>query len=242
MGNFDFEQFLTAMLDGARHHYKIPAWDLLKTGPFHLRGREMRAIGPKMNARIPLALALLPLLCACDRPEEMEVTETRSVTTRDVPPKLFASSDERFRDARPSPVRADTPDGWLQLPSTQFRLLNYRFGESGLGEVWVTITGGSVMENVNRWLAQFDALLLDREEFEALRTVPVAGGSGTWVEAEGEYAPGMGSPPRPGYGLAGVVASLRGDIVTVKMVGPRDEVLAEREKLENFAKNLKLTD
>jgi len=195
-----------------------------------------------MKAHIALVLVLLPLIGSCGRNDELEVTETRSITTRDTTPKLFASSDERFRDAKPSPVRADTPDGWLQRPSTQFRLLNYGFGESGLGEVWVTITGGSVMENANRWLAQFGAELLDREGFEALRQVPVAGGSGVWVEAEGEYAPGMGTPPRPGFGLAGVVASLRGDIVTVKMVGPRAEVLAEREVLENFANNLKLAD
>ncbi len=195
-----------------------------------------------MKRMLAIVLTLLPALGACRRDDEVEVTETRPLTTRDQAVKLHASSDERFRDAKPAPVRGETPDGWLQRPGTQFRLLNYRFGESGLGEVWVTVSAGSVMENVNRWLAQFNTAPLDAEGFAKLREVPIAGGSGVWVEAEGDYAPGMGAPPKPGYALAGVVALLGGDIVTVKMVGPKAEVLAEREVLETFAKNLKLAD
>ena len=195
-----------------------------------------------MNGKIMVMLALLPLLGACRKEAEVVVTETRQLTTRDTPPKLRASSDERFRNTKPAPVRGETPDGWHQLPGTQFRLLNYRFGESGLGEVSVSISAGTVMENTNRWLAQFDAAPLDREGFEKMRQVPVAGASGVWVEAEGEYSPGMGAEPKPGYALAGVIASLRGEIVTVKMTGPKAEVIAEHEKLESFAKGLELAD
>jgi hypothetical protein len=195
-----------------------------------------------MKHAIPLILALLPMTGACRRQAEVEVTETRVHTTRDQAVKLHATSDERFRNSKPAPVIGETPEGWLQRPGTQFRLLNYRFGESGLGEVWVSVSAGSVMENVNRWLLQFNAPPLDAGSFAKLRQVPLAGGSGVWVVAEGEYSPGMGAPPQPGYALAGVIARLGEDIVTVKMVGPKAEVLAEHEVLENFAKNLKLAD
>jgi hypothetical protein len=51
-----------------------------------------------------LILCTIALNSACrEKPAELVVTETRPATTRDVPPKLDASSDERFRDARPSP-------------------------------------------------------------------------------------------------------------------------------------------
>ena len=30
------------------------------------------------------------------------------------------------------------------------------------------------------------------------------GGQGVWVAADGEYASGMGAPPKPGFALAGV--------------------------------------
>lgn len=170
------------------------------------------------------------------------MTETRAVTTRDKSPKLFATSDERFRDARPSPVKGETPPGWLVLPATQMRLLNYRFGESGMGEVWVSISSGSVLDNVNRWLKQFGAPAIDGAALANLRSVPIAGSSGTWVEAAGDYAGGMGAEPKPGFALAGVVASLDGRILTVKMVGPKAEVEAARPVLENFAKGLKMAE
>jgi hypothetical protein len=195
-----------------------------------------------MKGRFACWIAVAVLFSSCEEKKEVVVTETRPASTRDRSPKLFASSDERFRNAKPSPVKADTPDGWLAVPSTQFRLLNYRFGESGLGEVWVSISAGSVLENVNRWLGQFNGDLLDQAGLDALRTVTIAGETGKWVEAEGEYASGMGDPARPGYALAGVVASVKGDILTVKMIGPKDEVLAARKTLEEFSKNLTLAD
>jgi hypothetical protein len=122
------------------------------------------------------------------------------------------------------------------------RLLNYRFGESGMGEVWVTIASGSVLDNVNRWFKQFGASELDAAELAKLRSVPIAGTTGTWVEATGEYASGMGAPPKPGFGLAGVVTSVDGRILTVKMVGPESEVKAAAATLEKFAAGLKMAE
>lgn len=184
----------------------------------------------------------LVALCSCNEQKEVVVTETRAATTRDKAPKLFATSDERFRDAKPSPVKGETPDGWLALPASQFRVLNYRFGESGLGEVWVSISAGSVLDNVNRWLDQFGAAKIDESGLGKLRSVPIAGATGTWVEAEGTYTSGMGAEPKSGFGLAGVVALLGGRIVTVKMVGPQAEVAAARPVLENFTNGLKMAE
>lgn len=184
--------------------------------------------------------ASLVLISSCEEKKEVVVTETRAITTRDTPPKLFATSDERFRDAKPSPVKGSPPAGWLALPSTQFRLLNYRFGESGMGEVWVSIATGRVLDNVNRWLKQFGGDPIDQAALEKLRSVPFAGTSGTWIEASGDYAGGMGAPPKPGFALAAVIASMDGRILTVKMVGPKDEVAAAKTQLESFAGSLKL--
>jgi hypothetical protein len=195
-----------------------------------------------MNGRFSCLLACVAAFCACEEKKEIVVTETRRATTRDDAPKLFATSDERFRDARPAPVKAETPDGWLALPASQFRLLNYRFGESGMGETWVSISAGSVLENVNRWLRQFGAAPIDQDGLEKLRRVPIAGHNGTWVEAAGEYASGMGAAPKPGFALAGVVASINGSILTVKMVGPKSEVEAAKATLESFAKSLQMAD
>ena len=207
---------------------------------FHLRGLGGRAIGADVNRQAACLIASLVILSSCEEKNEVVVTESRAETTRDKSPKLFATSDERFRDAKPSPVQGETPAGWLALPASQFRLLNYRFGESGMGEVWVSIAAGSVLDNVNRWLNQFGATTVDQAGLAKLRSVPIAGTTGTWVEAAGEYSSGMGAGPKPGFGLAGVVSSIDGRIVTVKMVGPKAEVEAARPVLEQFARSLKM--
>jgi hypothetical protein len=195
-----------------------------------------------MKCRAACLLVSVLSLFSCEERKEITVTETREPTTRDRSPKLFASSDERFRDAKPSPVKAETPQGWLALPASQFRLLNYRFGESGMGEVWVSISQGSVLDNVNRWLKQFGADALDQAALEKLPTVSLAGSAGVFVTAQGEYASGMGSPPKPGFGLAGVVASVGGQILTVKMVGPKAEVEAAKPVLEAYVKSLRMAE
>ena len=195
-----------------------------------------------MKCRVACLLASAVIFSACEEKKEITVTETRAATTRDLAPKLFATSDERFRDAKPSPVKGETPEGWLVLPASQFRLLNYRFGESGMGEVWVSLASGSVLDNVNRWFKQFGASPVDAAALAKLPAATLAGSPGVWVTAAGDYAGGMGAPPKPGFALAGAVASVNGRILTVKMVGPKAEVEAARPVLESFAKSLRMAE
>ena len=202
----------------------------------------MREYRDSMNCCTACLLASVVILTSCKEREEITVTETRAATTRDISPKLLASSDERFRDAKPSPVKGSPPDNWLALPASQFRLLNYRFGESGLGEVWVSLSAGTVLDNVNRWLGQFGVADLDSVAFERLAPAEIAGETGVWVTADGEYASGMGAAPQPGFGLAGVVASVQGQILTVKMVGPKAEVKAEKPALAAFVESLRMAE
>jgi hypothetical protein len=195
-----------------------------------------------MNFRAVCLLLGSLIFISCQKRSEITVTETREVTTRDVAPKLFATSDERFRDAKPSPVKGDTPEGWLVLPASQFRLLNYRFGESGMGEVWVSLASGTLLDNANRWLKQFGASPIDQAALRQLPTLNLAGAEGFFVRAEGDYAGGMGAPVKPGFGLAGVIASVKGQILTVKMVGPKAEVDAAKPVLERFTQSLRMAE
>jgi hypothetical protein len=59
------------------------------------------------------------------------------------------------------------------------------------------------------------------------------------VEADGVYAGGMGKEPVEGYALSGLVAKIGNDIITIKMVGPKEEVEAEKAQLIEYAKTLK---
>lgn len=189
----------------------------------------------------PIILGICLLCASCEKDSApVQVEETRPLTTKDSDPKLFATSDERFRNAQPSPVKGSPPESWLVLPPAQFRELNYRFGESGMGEVYVSLASGSVPDNVNRWRGQFGAAPLEPDEFDAAQKTPIAGTEGVWVQASGDYASGMGTPAKPGFGLAGVIAQVGGRILTVKMVGPDVEVEAEKPALKAFAASLEI--
>lgn len=195
-----------------------------------------------MILRLFLAFTLAALVTGCDERNEVVVTEARALTTRDLKVRLGATSDERFRNTRSSPVEGEAPAHWLSLPATEFRLQNYRFGESGLGEVWVSVASGGVLDNVNRWLRQFGDEAVDEQGLQQMRHVTMLGLSGVWVEAVGVYSPGMmaGGQPRSGYALAGVIAEMGDQLLTVKMVGPEAEVKAATDDLEAFVASLNL--
>jgi hypothetical protein len=182
---------------------------------------------------------MLLLLPGCrEEPPEVLVETTRELTTEDKAPRLFATSDERFRNARPSPVRGEVPEGWQPVPATQFRLLNYRFGPQGKGEVYVSMSSGGVLENVNRWLRQFGSEPVDAAGMEKMRKIPMLDGEGVWVEASGTFGGGMGRGEEAGYALAGVVVLRQGRIWTVKMIGPEAVVKQQKEALEAFTRSL----
>jgi len=189
----------------------------------------------------PFILGISLLCASCDKDSApLQVEETRPLTTKDIEAKLFATSDERFRNAKPAPVKGVPPEKWLVLPAAQFRELNYRFGASGTGEVYVTLASGSVGDNVNRWRRQFGLEPFTPAEMDAAQRTPIAGTEGIWVEGAGEYASGMGAPPKPGYGLAGVIAQVGDRILTVKMVGLAGEVESEKPALKAFAASLEM--
>jgi hypothetical protein len=191
---------------------------------------------------IPLFIAI-SMLCSCKKvPLVVTSTETRELSTKDGPVKLNASSDERFRDSQPSPLQGDAPSNWLSRPASQFRLLNFAFGSSGTGEVYVSKSQGSVLDNVNRWMKQFAQPNLDDAGMEKLEKILLLGTEAVWVTAEGTYAGGMGKEPVEGFALAGVVGRVGNDIYTVKMVGPKEEVAAEKEKLQAYVKSLRMAE
>jgi len=153
-----------------------------------LRVIHRRAIGGAMKLRgFSACLGLALLLPACRKPAEVTVDSKRPVTMRDEGLKTDAGSDARFQEPGSGPILAGVvPGGWLVQPSSQFRLLNYRFGSGG--EVAVGISAGDLPGNVNRWLAQFGRDPLDADAVSALEKIEVMGVSGVWVEAEGDYA------------------------------------------------------
>ncbi len=170
---------------------------------------------------------------------EVTSTEKRALTTKDGEVKLFASADERFRGSSGNSILDSPPANWLARPASQFRLLNYAFGASGKGEVYVSRSQGSVLDNVNRWRKQFAQQDLTAQELAALPKATLLGSEAVIVEAQGVYAGGMGKDPVDGFALSGLVAKIGNDIITIKMVGLKEEVEGEKARLVEYAKSLK---
>ncbi|WP_193214393.1 hypothetical protein [Luteolibacter marinus] len=182
--------------------------------------------------------ALALLLAACDKPAEVTVDESRPLTMIDENPRVDATSNDRFQPPGTGPFIAGVvPSDWLAQPPSSFRLLSYRFGTGS--EIAVGMSAGDIPSNVNRWLGQFGAAALDQAGIDALEKGEVTGAKGVWVEATGDYLPGMGQPPRSNQALYGLIAEDAGRIITVKMTGPADEVAAQKEALKTFAATLR---
>jgi hypothetical protein len=203
-----------------------------------LRVADAAFIGGAMKIRHISAVLAIALLGGCDKPAEVTVDESRTVTMRDGGHKLNASANDRFEEPGTGPYIAGTvPESWLAQPSSTFRLLSYRFGTGG--DIAVGVSSGGLLENVNRWLGQFGMDPLDEAGLEQLEKGEVVGAKGVWVEAAGEYSPGMGQPSRGAQSLYGLVAVEGDRIVTIKMTGPADEVAAQKSALKVFASSLR---
>jgi len=181
---------------------------------------------------------MLGLLISCvKKPEVVEITETREVTAIDEKVSLNVSSEERLGGAMPSRFDYVKPEGWTKVPPTQFRLLNFQFGHGG--EAYVSVSGGGLLQNTNRWLKQFGKKELDDTGLGLLPRVAVLKGQGLLVKAEGRFGGGMGKAAADDWGLLGVLAPMEDQILTVKMTGPQDEVSAQREAFLEFCRKLK---
>ena len=200
---------------------------------------------------IPGLLVMTLIFTACGKREEVESGQTRRLTDRDRNLVLDADNDARFGVGQPAPapsmeappspfVAGAVPESWSEAPASAFRLLNYRFGE--LGEVYLSVSRGGVLANVNRWLGQFGVKPVDEAGLAAMEVVEQLGHQGVWVSADGDFGGGMGKGAQKGWSLRGVVLDGPRGLLTVKMIGPTDEVKAQEAGLRQFVQNLSIAE
>lgn len=167
------------------------------------------------------------LLSGCRQPEtSIHVTETRRLTFHD---KVYPGD---FKD-RP-------PLDWRRLPGTQFRLVNYVTGKDGKVEIVMGETKGDILGNANRWLGQFG--LTPLQSLDYLGKTALLGRNAYLVEATGTYSPGMGQPPAENYAMIGVIREHPSNLITLKMIGPAEEVEAQRAALYKYMEDFEALD
>ena len=131
------------------------------------------------------------------------------------------------------------PDGWRVAPSPESfipRLVTLvPEGKAGV-ECYATVLsndGGGVLRNFIRWSGQVGAEPVTAEGLEALPTIDLLGGKSPLLEATGAVG-----DDRPATTLLGAFRVLERSAVSVKMIGPSDLVIAERDRFVEFCGSL----
>lgn len=194
-----------------------------------------------MSSSSHFCLGLL-LLSSCSAGEiEGEIGSPRVVDRP--PPDLTAGSAERFGFRRQAPAQVaasdrprlfefELPEGWTELPGTQFRLINLKV--PGGVECWVSTARGSLDANLNRWRSQLGLAPWSQAEIEALPRKAMLQLPAVYIELTGDSKGGMGAEPIEAAKMLGLVAALPSGIsVFVKMLGPGSAV---DQQIENFDK------
>ncbi len=203
-----------------------------------------------------VGMLVFSMVSCREKPEEVEISETRELTSLDEEPAVNATSSEQF--LRPevaaqiggfaSPIKNKGDEAskwayqlpaadWKELPSRVFREVNLTFGNGEqMGEIYLSVVGGGVEGNVNRWYGQFGNPVKPLAE---LGRLDFLGKKAYLVEAVGRYEAGRGKPGKDGQALLGAVVESEGRLVTVKMIGPEKEVHTRREQFLKFVASLK---
>lgn len=139
-------------------------------------------------------------------------------------------------DKHPGGLLAQMPATWRQIPPTSFRLLNYRFGESG--EVSLSRAKGSIAANVSRWASQ-----MGHEKENALKEitkVTLLGKEGYLVDFSGDFRGAMGVDAIKDARLIASLVNFGGEILVVKMLGKKEEVKQQKKHFLAFCQSLSL--
>ncbi|MGE9268669.1 MAG: hypothetical protein ACQKBY_11275 [Verrucomicrobiales bacterium] len=179
-----------------------------------------------MKYRIWLTLALAAL-ASCQKKEQVVVVDEQRERTL-------------FDEQRPLNIVDRPPSSWRQIPSTQFRKINYLAGPEEKVEIFVGQAGGGVEANATRWLGQFGKPAV--ESLSELTELPIMDTRGYLLEAQGDYEPGMGRPPAKDQAMFGALIPTGDGVLTIKMVGPAASVEAQREDFLNYCKTMALSD
>ncbi len=206
-----------------------------------------------LRSMIFSALLTLPLIgLGCHESGGVhQIDTTRTATKPHAPAKPGMDSAERF-GFRKAPQMASapqsapmfqwmTPEGWQVLAPRPMRDLNFAVGDPPSIECFVSslsASGGGVAANVNRWRQQMGLAPESAETIDALPKVDVLGYPGSLVELEGTYSGMRGDQNAENSMMLAVFVPAGDRTVTIKMIGPADQVSAERDNFAKFATSL----
>jgi hypothetical protein len=211
-------------------------------------------------ARSTLAtLATVAALAGCSRTDEQPsrtTITTEPSATKIAAPVASASAPSSAAptaaasDAKPTPITpitwTDPPTWTKQPPANEMRIAQYKVpevaGDAGLAECVVSrFGGGSVNENVDRWIRQFDPATT--QPFKKA-TKDVGGMHVTTLDIAGSYKglmmqTAVAPQPKAGWRMVGAIVEAPGALWFFKMTGPDKTVKAATPAFDKMIDSLK---
>jgi hypothetical protein len=144
------------------------------------------------------------------------------------------------------PLHFTVPKAWIPKPHNSMLQAEFAIpkaeGDKADGRLTVSMAGGTVESNVERWKGQFG----EKPEKENEETI-TAGGikimlvdfSGTFADSMGPMAPAVN---RPDYRMLGAIFEVPGspELHFVKCTGPTKTITAHADEIKGFLKSLKV--
>jgi hypothetical protein len=194
------------------------------------------------------ALLFLGLAAACgDKPAEPQPVARPALTSS--PAGAPAGSAAPDRPAAPAAAAGDlawdAPASFTKVEhASPMRKATYHAPkvdpDTEAPELSVTVVGGSIDANIDRWIGQFDAAAKDTM---ARSTRQVSGRDVTIVELKGTFAGGgmMGGPstPKPGFALLAAIIPAGERSWFFKMTGPEASVTAARADFDALVASIR---
>ena len=188
-----------------------------------------------MNLRVLFAVLLL----SCNRTPEPDPIPfvPRAPASASAAPVASAAGKQLVWDAPKGWVRADKPSAMRRatyaLPKAD--------GDADAPDLAISVAGGAVDANVDRWVQQFDeeakpSLKKSTRKVGAY-DVTLAELRGTWL---GSGMTAGGVPPKHGYAMIAAIVPVSGDEKWFfKLVGPQKSVDAARADFETFLSSIR---
>lgn len=154
-----------------------------------------------------------------------------------------AATEDLGPEASFGSIRLTAPAGWTrQPPRNQFVAAEFTLpkaeGDEADGRLTLSLAGGSIKENVERWRSQFG----DKPEKDSEQELTIAGCQVTVVDFVGTFSdqPGPFAPAveRPGYRMLAAIVPIGEQLHFIKAYGPHKTMGDHEDAFHAFLQTL----
>jgi hypothetical protein len=137
-----------------------------------------------------------------------------------------------------------TPAGWQRMPaSSSFVAAEFALpradGDVADGRLTVSMAGGTVGANIERWKGQFGAQASQKPQEE----IDVAGLKVTLIDLSGEYndqrGPFAPAVQRPGFRMIAAIVAVGDQLHFIKATGPEKTIAAHADAIHEFIRTVR---